>query len=77
MKNPRLTRYYSLHGGKPDFDEDDEIKDNSKEFIWITILNNCKDFLEEKSNIEHFCVDILPYMPFECKSLSRLSFSVS
>ena len=46
VKTPRSTRY-PLNGKNNNFDQDGEIKDESKEFILTTTLNKCKDFLEE------------------------------
>ena len=73
VKTPRSARY-SLNGGGNDFDTNGEILEESKNFIFTTILNKCKDFLEEKSDIEQLYCDVSEQMAFECSILFTPKF---
>ena len=50
--SPRSLRY-SKDGKKEDLGEDGKLKDENRQFVLSHLLQQCKDFKEEMSDLEH------------------------
>ena len=46
---------YSNKGKKNDFDENGIIKEESKKYFLTHLLSKCKDFMNEKTDLQHLC----------------------
>ena len=49
---------YSKEGKKEDFGEDGKLKDENRQFVLSHLLQQCKDFKEEMSDLEHLAKEL-------------------
>ncbi len=55
--SPRSMRY-SKDGKKEDLGEDGKLKDENKRYVLSHLLNGCKDFQEEMSDLQHLAKEL-------------------
>ena len=54
VTNPRIMRY-SNKGENNDFDKNGIIKEEYKKYSLTHLLSNCKDVMNEKTDLQHLC----------------------